>query len=95
MELQKLNRHKTQVKLPKLGWVKFRASRSLDGETIRSATLSKEGEQWFVSFLVEDGKTPPAGHVGTGYRGRGGSGCGGGGGHQCRRAARPGIRQRR
>jgi putative transposase len=63
MELQKLNRRKTQVKLPKLGWVKFRASRSLDGEIIRSATLSKEGERWFVSFLVEDGKTPPAGHA--------------------------------
>jgi putative transposase len=62
MELRKLNRRKTQVKLPKLGWVKFRASRSLDGETIRSATLSNEGERWFVSFLVEDGKTPPAGH---------------------------------
>jgi putative transposase len=63
MELQKLNRRKTQVKLPKLGWVKFRASRSLDGETIRSATLSKEGERWFVSFLVEDGKTSPVGHA--------------------------------
>ena len=63
MELQKLNRSKTQVKLPKLGWVKFRASRSLDGETIRSATLSKEGERWFVAFLVEDGKTPPAVHA--------------------------------
>jgi transposase len=63
MELRKLNRRKTQVKLHKLGWVKFRASRSLDGETIRSATLSNEGERWFVSFLVEDGKTPPAGHA--------------------------------
>ena len=63
MELHKLNRRKAQVKLPKLGWVKLRASRSLEGETIRSATLSKEGERWFVSFLVEDGKTPPAGHA--------------------------------
>ncbi len=63
MELQKLNRRMTQVKLPKLGWVKFRASRSLDGETIRSATLSKEGERWFVSFLVEDGKTPATTHA--------------------------------
>ena len=62
MELRKLNRRKTAVKLPKLGRVKFRASRSLEGETLRSATLSKEGERWFVSFLVEDGKTPPAGH---------------------------------
>ena len=50
------------MKLPKLGWVKFRASRSLEGETLRSATLSKEGERWFVSFLVEDGVSTPAGH---------------------------------
>ena len=63
MEPQKLNRSTSQVKLPKLGWVKFRASRSLEGETIRSATLSKQGEQWFLSFLVEDGKTPPARHA--------------------------------
>src|ERR1700738_135240 len=41
MELEKLNRRQAQVKLPKLGWVKFRASRSLDGETIRSATLTR------------------------------------------------------
>ncbi|MGB9302937.1 MAG: transposase [Mycobacterium sp.] len=66
MDVQKLNRRKAQVKLPKLGWVKFRASRSLAGETIRSATLSKEGERWFVSFLVEDGKTPPTGHAAAG-----------------------------
>jgi putative transposase len=59
MELEKLNRRKSQVKLPKLRWVKFRASRSLDGETIRSATLTRERKHWFVSLLVEDGKTTP------------------------------------
>jgi putative transposase len=63
MELQKLNRGKAQVKLPKLGWVKFRASRSLDGETIRSATLTREGNHWFVSFLVDDGHTTPEVHA--------------------------------
>jgi putative transposase len=62
MELRKLNRRKTAVKLPKLGWVKFGASRSLEGETLRSATLSKEGAHWFVSLLVEDGVCTPAGH---------------------------------
>jgi putative transposase len=35
MQLQKLNRRKSQIKLPKLGWVKFRASRSLTGEPSR------------------------------------------------------------
>ena len=51
------------MKLPKLGWVKFRASRSLDGDTIRSATLTREGKHWFVSFLVDDGQTTPAEHA--------------------------------
>jgi putative transposase len=63
MELQKLNRRTSRVKLPKLGWVKFRASRSLKGETIRSATLTREGKHWFVSFLVDDGKTTPEIHA--------------------------------
>ena len=58
-----LSRRKSQVKLPKLGWVKFRASRSLEGETVRSATLTREGTQWFVSLLVEDGKTTPDTHA--------------------------------
>jgi putative transposase len=63
MELEKLNRRKAQVKLPKLGWVKFRASRSLEGETIRSATLTREGKQWFLSLLVDDGMTTPPKHA--------------------------------
>jgi putative transposase len=66
MELRKLNRRKSAVKLPKLGWVKFRASRSIDGETIRSATLTREGQHWFVSILVEDGVTTPAQHAAPG-----------------------------
>jgi putative transposase len=63
MALRKLNRRKCAVKLPKLGWVKFRASRSLDGAIIRSATLTREGNHWFVSLLVEDGITTPAEHA--------------------------------
>jgi putative transposase len=63
MKVEKLNRGKSWVKLPKLGWVTFRASRSLDGEAIRSATLTKEGRHWYVSFLVDDGKTTPAAHA--------------------------------
>ncbi|WP_045385897.1 RNA-guided endonuclease InsQ/TnpB family protein, partial [Mycobacterium kyorinense] len=63
MKLQKLNRRKSRIKLPKLGWVKFRASRSLNGETIRSATLSREGQHWFISLLVDDGKTTPTEHA--------------------------------
>jgi putative transposase len=63
MEVQKLNRRKSRVKLPKLGWVKFRASRSLEGDTIRSATMTREGKHWFISFLVEDRQTTPAEHA--------------------------------
>jgi putative transposase len=66
MELEKLNRRHARVKLPKLGWVKFRASRSLDGETIRSATVSREGRHWFVSFLVDDGVSTPEEHSAPG-----------------------------
>ena len=66
MEVQKLNRRTSEIKLPKLGWVKFRASRSLEGETIRSATLTREGRHWFVSLLVEDGKTTPTQHASPG-----------------------------
>jgi putative transposase len=40
------------VKLPKLGWVRFRLSRPVDGK-VRNVTLSREGGHWFVSFCVE------------------------------------------
>jgi putative transposase len=46
--------------------VKFRASRGLEGETIRSATLTREGKHWFVSLLVDDAITTPAEHVSPG-----------------------------
>jgi putative transposase len=39
------------VKLPKLGWVRFRLSRPVTG-TVRNVTLSREGRSWFVSFCV-------------------------------------------
>lgn len=66
IQFEKLNRRKSRVKLPKLGWVKFRASRSLEGENIRSATLAREGEHWFVSLLVDDGITTPTEHASPG-----------------------------
>jgi putative transposase len=62
MIVERLNRRHGRVKLPKLGWVKFRMSRVLDGETIRSATLRREGRHWFVSFLVDDGQMTPHAH---------------------------------
>jgi putative transposase len=66
MVVERLNRTHARVKLPKLGWVKFRVSRSLDGEVIRSATVRREGRHWFVSFLVDDGRQAPTAHAAPG-----------------------------
>ena len=63
MVVERLNRRHGRVKLPKLGWVKFRMSRPLEQVAIRSATLTRQGRHWFVSLLVEDGVTTPAVHV--------------------------------
>ncbi len=40
------------VFLPKLGWVRFRKSRSVDGK-IRNITVGREGGHWTISFCVE------------------------------------------
>ena len=63
MKLEKLDRNKSRVQLPKLGWVKFGASRRLDGEAIRSATFAKEGGHWYVSVLVGDGVVASKAHA--------------------------------
>ena len=63
MVVEKLNRRHARVKLPKLGWVRFRLSRPLDGALIRSATLTREGRHWFVSFLVDDQEATPPVHT--------------------------------
>lgn len=63
MVVEQLNRRHARVKLPKLGWVKFRLSRSLDDVVLRSATLTCDGTHWFVSFLVDDGHDTPAAHA--------------------------------
>ncbi|WP_406191429.1 RNA-guided endonuclease TnpB family protein [Streptomyces sp. NBC_01017] len=49
-------------KLPKLGWVTFRWSRPLGGE-VWSATVSRRGGHWFVSFLVNDQARTPEQHA--------------------------------
>ncbi|MRH90627.1 transposase [Nocardia sp. SYP-A9097] len=62
LRIERLNRRWGRVKLPKLGWVRFRFSRPLDGQ-VRSATVSRDGDAWFVSFLIEDGATTPESHA--------------------------------
>ncbi|MCX5278189.1 RNA-guided endonuclease InsQ/TnpB family protein [Streptomyces virginiae] len=62
ISVERLGRKCGRVKLPKLGWVNFRWSRPLGGE-IRSATLSRKGAHWFVSFLVDDQAHAPEHHA--------------------------------
>lgn len=40
------------VWLPKIGWVRFRKSREIEGE-IKQTTVIKEGEDWYVCFSSE------------------------------------------
>ncbi|MER5389668.1 transposase [Saccharopolyspora sp. NPDC002686] len=51
-----------RCKLPKLGWVRFRWTRALGG-IVRSATVSRDGPDWFVSFLVDTGTATPEQHA--------------------------------
>ena len=43
---------------PKIGWVKFRKSRNIQGE-INETTILQEGSDWYVSFSCEWKKEPP------------------------------------
>jgi putative transposase len=38
--------------LPKIGWVKYRDSRPIEG-VIKQATIKREGKHWFISFACE------------------------------------------
>lgn len=60
--VDRLGRKWGRAKLPKLGWVRFGWSRPLGG-AVRSATVSRDGNHWYVSFLVEDGATTPQQHA--------------------------------
>lgn len=62
--VERLGKRWGRAKLPKLGWVRFRWSRSPGGQ-IRSATVSRDGQHWYVSFLVEEGRTTPEQHSAT------------------------------
>lgn len=55
----KLDQANSRIKLPKIGWVRLRMSRRVEGE-IRNATITKEGSGWFISFLVRCSDTVPA-----------------------------------
>lgn len=57
--VRKLNRHWGEVRLPKLGWVRFRHSRAVGG-SLRNATISRDGTGWHVAFGVATGSKPGA-----------------------------------
>lgn len=59
VEVRKLNRKWAGVRLPKLGWLRFRLSRAIGG-TIRNATVSQDGNGWHISFGVHTGRKPDA-----------------------------------
>lgn len=40
------------VYLPKIGWIRFRKSREIEGE-LKQTTVLKEGEHWYVSFSTQ------------------------------------------
>lgn len=52
--VRRLSRRWGEVRLPRLGWVRFRWTRPLGG-TIRNATVLRDGGRWYISFCVEDG----------------------------------------
>jgi len=64
--VEPLNRRHARVKLPKLGWVRFRMSRGVDDAVVRSATVSRDGGHSFVAFLVDDGAQVPEMHAAPG-----------------------------
>jgi putative transposase len=54
-----LNRRWAQVRLPKIGWVRFRLSRPFGG-TVRNVTVSRDALGWHVCFGVASGERPAA-----------------------------------
>jgi putative transposase len=57
--LRQLNRRSAQVRLPKIGWVRFRLSCPLGG-VVRNATVTRDGLGWHISFGVATGARPAA-----------------------------------
>ncbi|MDA3645304.1 transposase [Saccharopolyspora indica] len=51
VQIRKVSRRMAHVRLPKLGWVRFRLSRPIEG-TVRNATIKRDGLGWHVAFGV-------------------------------------------
>jgi ABC-type glycerol-3-phosphate transport system permease component len=59
VNVRKLNRRWAEVRLPKIGAVRFRLSRPLGG-MVRNATVRRDGLGWHVSFGIATGAEPAA-----------------------------------
>jgi putative transposase len=59
VKVRKLNRRWAEVRLPRIGGVRFRLSRPLGG-VVRNATVSRDGLGWHVSFGVATDSEPAA-----------------------------------
>ena len=57
LPIRKLNRRWAEVRLPKLGWCRFRLTRPIGGE-IRHATVTRDPLGWHVSFCVALNQQP-------------------------------------
>ncbi|MDD1649058.1 MAG: transposase [Methylococcaceae bacterium] len=57
----KLDQANGRVFLPKLGWLRYRNSRDVDG-TVKSITVSQSCGKWFVSIQTEREVNPPMHH---------------------------------
>lgn len=54
----RLDEPNARIRLSKLGWVRYRKSREIEG-TPKNVTVSREGEHWFVAIQVEIEKPIP------------------------------------
>ena len=61
IEVRRVNRKWGEVRLPKIGWQRFRMSRALGGE-ICNTTFVKKAGIWHVSFGVHVQRTPVPGN---------------------------------
>ena len=79
MVVEKLNRRQTRMKLPKLGWVKFRESWRSGGRNHLFGHVAKPGRHWYTSLWVNDGVAPRGRTMSRWLRSvwtrRGGGGC--------------------
>jgi len=48
----KLDQSNSRIRLPKLGWLRYRNSRAVLGE-VRQATVSERAGKWFISILTQ------------------------------------------